>query len=72
MGGRAEVANGFAKNTHSPVKNVQKPSSTAVAYGAISLTLRLERNSTRLDHNDSSRIQSSSDPCWVAQTAATL
>jgi hypothetical protein len=66
------VVNGFAKNAASEVKNAPKPSSTAVAYGAISLTRLRVRNSTRLDQRDNSHTHRSSDPSCEDHGAASL
>src|SRR5205085_11193252 len=73
-GGAFVVANGCAlwTKTVSAVKKVPKESSTAVAYGAISRSLRRVRNRITLDHTDSSKIHNSSDPAWVDQMAAAL
>ena len=71
-GGFAVVVNGLAKNTASEVKNAANPSSTAVAYGAISLTRLRVRNRTRLDHSDSSHTHSSSEPSCEDHGAASL
>ena len=71
-GGVAVVVNGFAKNTASDVKNAPKPSSTAVAYGAISRARRRVRYRIRLDHSDSRNTHSSSDPSCDDHAAASL
>ncbi len=75
LGGRgtgAKVENGFAANAASEPKNVAKPSSTAVAHGAIARSRRRVRNSTKLDQHDSSVTHSSNDPCCEDHGAATL
>src|ERR1700722_14546556 len=64
------VANGLANSTVSAVKNPASPNRTACAYGTISRTLLRVMNSAMLDQNESSITHSSSDPDWVAQTAA--
>src|SRR5690242_20318940 len=71
-GGIELVANGLAKNTVIAVKKAPKASSTAVAYGAISRTRRRVRNSTRLDHSDSSHTHSNSEPSCEDHAAAAL
>ena len=71
-GGVEVVANGLAKNAASEVKNAANPSRTAVAYGAISLTRRRVRNSTRLDHRDISQTHNSSEPSCEDHGAASL
>ena len=71
-GGRALVANGLAKNTVSEMKNAPKPSSTAVAYGAISRTRLRVRNRIRLDHTDSRNTHSSSEPSCEDHAAVAL
>src|SRR5437763_5448333 len=72
VGGFAVVAKGFAKNVASDVKNAANPSSTAVAYGAISLMRLRVRNRIRLDHSDSSHTHSSSEPSCEDHGAASL
>ncbi len=72
VGGLRVVANGLAQNTVSIEKNEANPSSTAVAYGAISLTRPRVKNNTRLDHSDSSHTHSSSDPSWDDHGAVSL
>ena len=72
VGGLWVVANGLAQNTVSIEKNAAKPSSTAVAYGAISLTRPRVRNRTRLDHSDSSHTHSSSEPSCEDHAAVSL
>ncbi len=72
VGGLPVVANGFAKNIVIEVKNAPNPSSTAVAYRAISRTRLRVRNRTRLDHIDSSHTHSSSDPSCEDHAAAAL
>ncbi len=69
-GAAASTPNGEAANTSSPLKKPPKPSSTAVAYGATSRILRRVRNSTRLDHSDSSHSHSSSEPSCEDHAAA--
>jgi hypothetical protein len=71
-GATASVVNGLSRKTSRNRKKVAKPSSTAVAYGAISRTMRRDRWSTRLDHSDSSQTHSSSDPSCEDQTAVAL
>jgi hypothetical protein len=69
-GALATVWNGVTEKTSSAVKNAPKPSSTAVAYGATSRRRRRTRNSTRLDHSDSSHTHSSSEPSCEDHAAA--
>ncbi len=73
-GGWALVVNGLASNgnTISEVKNAANPSSTAVAYGAISRTRLRVRNSARLDHSESRNTHSSSEPSCEDHAAANL
>ena len=66
------VANGLAQNTVSVEKNAAKPSSTAVAYGAISRSRRRVRNRTRLDQIDSRHTHSSSEPSCEDHAAVSL
>ena len=54
------------------MKNAAKPSSTAVAYGAISRTRRRVRNRIRLDHSDSRNTHSSSEPSCEDHAAVGL
>ena len=54
------------------MKNAAKPSSTAVAYGAISRTRLRVTNRIRLDHIDSRNTHSSSDPSWEDHAAVAL
>ena len=71
-GGRALVANGFAKNTIREVKNAANASRTAVAYGAISRTRRRVTNRIRLDHSDSRNTHSSRLPSCEDHAAVAL
>ena len=67
------VANGFAANAcERREEAAPAPSSTAVAYGAISRSRRACRNSTRLDHSDESVTHSSSEPCCEDHGAVSL
>src|SRR3954453_6176714 len=70
-GGFGSSVNGLAANTSSPPKNAPKPSSTAVAYGAMSRRRRRVRKITRLHHTDSSHSHRSSDPSCEDHDAAT-
>ena len=54
--------NGDSANTSSPAKNVPKPSSTAVAYGASTRSRWRVMNRIRLDHAPSRNSHSSSEP----------
>ena len=69
-GGAASSANGVSLKTSSAAKNAAKPSSTAVAHGATMRSARRVRNSTRLDHSDSSQSHSSSEPSCEDHAAA--
>jgi len=71
-GATRTVSNGLAANAASARKKPPRPSSTAVAYGAISRRRRRVRNRTALDQNDDSITQSSSDPCWEDHGAVSL
>jgi hypothetical protein len=62
----------LAKKVVRVVKKRPNPSRIAVAYGAISRARRRDKKRIRLDQKESKRIHSSSDPCWVDQTAAAL
>ena len=68
----ASCSKGCAANTSSPQKNAAKPSSTAVAHGAISRSRRPSEQSTTLDHIESSHTQSSSEPSCEDQAAVAL
>ena len=68
-GAAASVVNGDSRNTSRPQKKAPKPSSTAVAYGAISRSLRRVRNRIALLHSASSITQSSSEPSCEDHTA---
>ena len=61
--------NGVSRNTSTAAKNAPKPSSTAVAYGAISRSRRRVRKRIRLDQRLRSSSQSSSEPSCEDQTA---
>ena len=63
------MLNGDSRNTSSPQKNAPKPSSTAVAYGATSRSLRRVRYRIALLHSDSSSTHSSSEPSCEDHTA---
>src|SRR5215217_3786097 len=63
------VLNGDSMNTSSATKNVAKPHSTAVAYGASSRRRPRVMNRIALDHTDSSVAHSSSDPSCDDQIA---
>jgi hypothetical protein len=62
-------SNGDSKKTSSAAKNAPSPSSTAVAYGAISRSRRRVTKRIRLDHSASSVSHSSSEPSCEDQTA---
>jgi hypothetical protein len=61
--------NGDSRNTSSAAKNVAKPSSTAVAYGAISRSRRRVRKRIKLDQRLRSSSHSSSEPSCEDHTA---
>ena len=61
--------NGVSRNTSSAAKNAPKPSSTAVAYGAISRRRRRVRKRIKLDQRLRSSSHSSSEPSCEDQTA---
>ena len=62
--------NGVTEKTSSDAKKAAKPSRIAVAYGATRRSWRRVRNSTRLDHSDSSQTHSSSEPSCEDHAAA--
>ena len=68
----ADSPNGVSRKTSSAAKNAAKPSSTAVAYGATRRNCLRVRNSTRLDHIDSSHSHSISEPSCEDHAAAAL
>ena len=68
----ATLVNGDSRNTMIPTKKAPKPSSTAVAYGATSRSLRRVRKRIALLHSDSSSAHSSSEPSCEDHTAVSL
>jgi hypothetical protein len=62
-------SNGDSRNTSSAAKNAPSPSSTAVAYGAISRSRRRVKYRIRLDHSARSVSHSSSEPSCDDHTA---
>ncbi len=71
VSGPEVVSNGLAKNVLSARKKPTSTNSVACAHGTTSRILLRVRNSARLAQPLNSITHSSSDPCWVAQIAAT-